>query len=76
MAGGQTIDTEKISKLIGVTQGPKRLAEARENAAKLKATKGLVIGDTSRNGKLCTLRRAEAVSGYSDGSEASSTSLA
>jgi hypothetical protein len=38
-AGGQTIDTEKISKLIGATQGPKRLAEARENAAKLKATR-------------------------------------
>ena len=37
-AGGQTIDTEKISKLLGATQGPKRLAEARENAAKLKAT--------------------------------------
>jgi hypothetical protein len=30
-AGGQTRDTEKISKLIGTTQGPKRLAEAREN---------------------------------------------
>ena len=27
-AAGQTIDTEKISKLIGATQGPKRLAEA------------------------------------------------
>jgi len=38
-AGGQTIDTEKISKLIGATLGPKRLAEARENAAKLKATR-------------------------------------
>ena len=38
-AGGQTIDTEKISKLLGATQGPKRLAEARENAAKLKATR-------------------------------------
>jgi phenylpyruvate tautomerase PptA (4-oxalocrotonate tautomerase family) len=38
-AGGQTIDTEKISKLIGATQGPTRLAEARENAAKLKATR-------------------------------------
>src|ERR1700709_2515752 len=25
-AGGQTIDTEKISKLIGATQGPSRLA--------------------------------------------------
>jgi phenylpyruvate tautomerase PptA (4-oxalocrotonate tautomerase family) len=38
-AGGQTIDTEKISKLIGATQGPKRLAEARENAARLKTTR-------------------------------------
>jgi phenylpyruvate tautomerase PptA (4-oxalocrotonate tautomerase family) len=38
-AGGQTIDTEKISKLIGATQGPKRLAEARANAARLKATR-------------------------------------
>jgi phenylpyruvate tautomerase PptA (4-oxalocrotonate tautomerase family) len=38
-AGGQTIDTEKISKLIGATQGPTRLAEARENAARLKATR-------------------------------------
>jgi len=38
-AGGQTIDTEKISKLIGATQGPVRLAEARDNAAKLKATR-------------------------------------
>jgi hypothetical protein len=38
-AGGQTIDTEKISKLIGATAGPKRLAEARENAARLKATR-------------------------------------
>lgn len=38
-AGGQTIDTEKISKLIGATQGPARLAEARENAAKIKAAR-------------------------------------
>ena len=38
-AGGQTIDTEMISKLIGTTQGPKRMAEARENAVKLKATR-------------------------------------
>jgi hypothetical protein len=38
-AGGQTIDTEKISKLICATQGPVRLAEARENAAKLKVTR-------------------------------------
>ena len=29
-AGGQTVDTDKISKLIGATQGPKRLAEAKE----------------------------------------------
>jgi hypothetical protein len=29
-AEGQTIDTGKISKLIGATQGIKRLAEARE----------------------------------------------
>jgi hypothetical protein len=36
-AGGQTIDTEIISKLIGATQVPARLAEARENAAKIKA---------------------------------------
>ena len=28
-----------------------------------------VVGDTSRNGILCTLRRAEAVSGYSERSE-------
>ena len=40
--GGQTIDTKKISKLIGATQGPKRLAEARENAAKLSLTDALV----------------------------------
>ena len=38
-AGGQTIDTETISKLIGATQGPTRLAEARENAAKMKAAR-------------------------------------
>lgn len=38
-AGGQTIDTEKISKLIGATQGPTRLAEAREIAAKMKAAR-------------------------------------
>jgi hypothetical protein len=36
-AGGQTIDTEIISKFIGATQGPARLAEAWENAAKIKA---------------------------------------
>lgn len=38
-AGGQTIDTEKISKLIGATKGPKRLAEARDIAAKMKAAR-------------------------------------
>jgi phenylpyruvate tautomerase PptA (4-oxalocrotonate tautomerase family) len=35
-AGGQTIDTEKISKLIGATQGPVRLAEALELGSKMK----------------------------------------
>jgi phenylpyruvate tautomerase PptA (4-oxalocrotonate tautomerase family) len=38
-AGGQTVDTDKISKLIGATQGPKRLAEAKEIAAKMKAAR-------------------------------------
>jgi hypothetical protein len=33
--GSNYRDTEKISKLIGATQCPKRLAEAWENAAKL-----------------------------------------
>jgi hypothetical protein len=74
-AGGQTIDTEKISKLIG-HPGPKTLGRSTGERSQAKGYKGLVIGDTSRNGKLCTLRRAEAVSRYSDGSEASSTSLA
>jgi hypothetical protein len=35
-AGGQTIDTEKISKLIGATEGPVRLAEALELGEKTK----------------------------------------
>jgi phenylpyruvate tautomerase PptA (4-oxalocrotonate tautomerase family) len=35
-AGGQTIDTEKISKLIGATEGPARLAEALELGEKMK----------------------------------------
>jgi hypothetical protein len=35
-AGGQTIDTEKISKLIGATQGPERLAEALALGSKMK----------------------------------------
>jgi phenylpyruvate tautomerase PptA (4-oxalocrotonate tautomerase family) len=35
-AGGQTIDTEKISKLIGATQGPVRLAEALELGSRMK----------------------------------------
>jgi phenylpyruvate tautomerase PptA (4-oxalocrotonate tautomerase family) len=38
-AGGQTIDTEKISKLIGATQGPERLAEAREIAARMRTAR-------------------------------------
>jgi phenylpyruvate tautomerase PptA (4-oxalocrotonate tautomerase family) len=35
-AGGQTVDTEKISKLIGATQGPARLAEALELGEKMR----------------------------------------
>jgi phenylpyruvate tautomerase PptA (4-oxalocrotonate tautomerase family) len=35
-AGGQTIDTEKISKLIGATQGPSRLVEALELGEKMR----------------------------------------
>jgi hypothetical protein len=35
-AGGQTIDTEKISKLIGATKGPARRAEALELVEKMK----------------------------------------
>jgi phenylpyruvate tautomerase PptA (4-oxalocrotonate tautomerase family) len=35
-AGGQTIDTEKISKLIGATQGPVRLAEALELGSRMR----------------------------------------
>lgn len=38
-AGGQTIDTERISKLIGATQGKKRLAEAIEIGARMKAAR-------------------------------------
>jgi phenylpyruvate tautomerase PptA (4-oxalocrotonate tautomerase family) len=38
-AGGQTIDTDKISKLIGATQGPERLAEVKEIAARMKAAR-------------------------------------
>jgi phenylpyruvate tautomerase PptA (4-oxalocrotonate tautomerase family) len=38
-AGGQTIDTEKISKLIGATQGPERLAEVKAIAARMKAAR-------------------------------------
>ncbi len=34
-AGGQAIDTEKISKLIGATRGPARLAEALELGKKM-----------------------------------------
>jgi hypothetical protein len=35
-AGGETIDTAKISKLIGATEGPVRLAEALELGEKMK----------------------------------------
>ncbi len=38
-AGGQTIDTEKISKLIGATEGPARLAEALELGAKMRSAR-------------------------------------
>ena len=38
-AGGQTVDTEKISRLIGATKGPKRFAEAKEIGAKMKAAR-------------------------------------
>jgi hypothetical protein len=75
-AGGQTTDTEKISKFIGTTQGPKTPGRSTGERSQAKGYKGLVIGDTSRNGNLCTLRHAEAVSEYSAGSEASSTTLA
>jgi phenylpyruvate tautomerase PptA (4-oxalocrotonate tautomerase family) len=36
-AGGRTIQTEEISKLIGATQGPERLKEALDIGNKLKA---------------------------------------
>jgi phenylpyruvate tautomerase PptA (4-oxalocrotonate tautomerase family) len=38
-AGGRTVDTELIGKLIGATQGPQRFAEARATAAKMKAAR-------------------------------------
>ena len=38
-AGGRTVDTELIGKLIGATQGPTRFAEARALAAKMKAAR-------------------------------------
>jgi phenylpyruvate tautomerase PptA (4-oxalocrotonate tautomerase family) len=38
-AGGRTVDTELIGKLIGATQGPLRFAEARATAAKMKAAR-------------------------------------
>ena len=38
-AGGRTIETEQISKLIGATRGPERLKEALEFGAKLKAAR-------------------------------------
>jgi phenylpyruvate tautomerase PptA (4-oxalocrotonate tautomerase family) len=36
-AGGRTIQTEEISKMIGATQGPQRLKEAIDIGNKLKA---------------------------------------
>jgi phenylpyruvate tautomerase PptA (4-oxalocrotonate tautomerase family) len=38
-AGGRTVDTELIGKLIGATEGPERFAEARALAAKMKAAR-------------------------------------
>lgn len=38
-AGGQTVETELIGKLIGATQGPERFAEAQALAAKMKAAR-------------------------------------
>ena len=38
-AGGRTVDTELIGKLIGATQGPERFAEARAIGAKMKAAR-------------------------------------
>jgi phenylpyruvate tautomerase PptA (4-oxalocrotonate tautomerase family) len=38
-AVGQTIDREKISKLIGAPEGPERLAEVKEIAARMKAAR-------------------------------------
>jgi hypothetical protein len=35
-AGGQTIDTDRISKLIGATRGPARLAETLELGEKMR----------------------------------------
>jgi phenylpyruvate tautomerase PptA (4-oxalocrotonate tautomerase family) len=38
-AGGRTVDTELIGKLIGANEGPERFAEARALAAKMKAAR-------------------------------------
>lgn len=38
-AGGRTVDTELIGKLIGATQGPERFAEAQALGIKMKAAR-------------------------------------
>jgi hypothetical protein len=74
-AGGQTIDTEKISKLIGATQDPKRLAEGRKNAAKLSLQESGDWGHLTKR-KVMYVKARRSCFWNSDGSEASSTSLA
>jgi hypothetical protein len=51
-AGGHAIDTQMISKLIGATQGPMSLAEAREKAAKMKAARVSHSTETPENQKV------------------------
>lgn len=38
-AGGRTVDTETIGKLIGATQGPERFAEAKAIGVKMRAAR-------------------------------------
>lgn len=38
-SGGRTIEIEEIAEILGSDEGQERLAEARENASKLKATR-------------------------------------
>jgi hypothetical protein len=38
-AGGRTIEIDQISQILGGAEGKERLAEAQENAAKLKAAR-------------------------------------